>query len=49
MKSDFEVIVAGAGPAGALNAALLARGGHRVLLLDKHSFPRDKICGEAVP
>lgn len=48
-KGDHEVIVVGAGPAGALTAALLARRGRRVLLLDRDDFPRDKICGEAVP
>ncbi len=35
MKADHEVIVAGAGPAGSLTAALLARKGHDVLLLDR--------------
>ncbi len=35
MKSEYEVVVAGAGPSGALNAALLALEGHDVLLLDK--------------
>jgi len=49
MKSVYEVIVAGAGPSGALTAALLALEGHDVLLLDKSDFPRDKVCGEAVP
>lgn len=49
MKSDYEVIVAGSGPSGALTAALLALKGHDVLLMDKSVFPRDKVCGEAVP
>lgn len=49
MNSDYEIVVAGAGPSGALTAALLALEGHEVLLLDKSGFPRDKICGEAVP
>lgn len=37
--------VIGAGPAGALTAALLARRGVEVTLLDKQSFPRIKVCG----
>ncbi|MBO9539461.1 NAD(P)/FAD-dependent oxidoreductase [bacterium] len=45
---EFDAIVVGAGPAGALSAMLLARQGHRVLLLDKARFPRDKICGGAL-
>src|SRR5215475_7724267 len=43
MKVD--VLVAGAGPAGSATAIHLARGGARVLLADKASFPRDKPCG----
>jgi geranylgeranyl reductase family protein len=46
--SEHEVIVVGAGPGGATAAAALARAGRDVLLLDRHSFPRDKICGDAV-
>jgi flavin-dependent dehydrogenase len=37
--------VIGAGPAGALAAALLAKRGVGVALLDKASFPRHKVCG----
>jgi menaquinone-9 beta-reductase len=48
MKSEREVIIAGAGPAGAFTAALLAAQKHDVLLLDKEQFPREKICGDAV-
>ena len=46
--SEHEVIVVGAGPGGATTAAALARAGRDVLLLDRHSFPRDKVCGDAV-
>ncbi len=49
MKEDYEVIVVGAGPSGAMTAILLARYGHNVLLLDKQNFPRNKVCGDAVP
>ncbi|MBI4514863.1 MAG: NAD(P)/FAD-dependent oxidoreductase [Deltaproteobacteria bacterium] len=43
----YDVIVAGAGPAGATAAYYLATGGKRVALLEKASFPRDKFCGDA--
>ncbi|MCH7809235.1 MAG: FAD-dependent monooxygenase, partial [Chloroflexi bacterium] len=36
--SAYDVIVAGAGPAGSMAARLLAKGGARVLLLDKQRF-----------
>lgn len=48
MCDDFDVIVAGAGPAGSSAAAHLARSGHQVLMLEKSSFPRDKACGDGV-
>lgn len=43
-----EVIVAGAGPAGAWAAARLARAGVRVRLLDRARFPRPKLCGDTL-
>ena len=41
----YDVLVVGAGPAGSATAIQLARGGARVLLVDKARFPRDKPCG----
>ena len=46
---EHEVIVVGAGPGGATAAMALAQKGYDVLLLDRKDFPRDKICGDAVP
>jgi geranylgeranyl reductase family protein len=43
-----EVIVVGAGPAGSVAAAVLAKQGCQVLLLDKAKFPRDKVCGDGI-
>jgi len=41
----FDVLVAGAGPAGSATAIHLARAGASVLLVDRAEFPRDKPCG----
>jgi len=41
----YDVVVIGAGPAGATAAKVLAEKGINVLLLDKQSFPREKPCG----
>ena len=41
----FDVLVVGAGPAGAATSIHLSRSGARVLLADKARFPRDKPCG----
>ena len=46
--ATYDVIVAGAGPAGSTAARLLAQRGASVLLLDKKRFPRDKPCGGGV-
>ena len=44
----YDLIIAGAGPAGCACAITAARSGARVLLLDKDRFPRHKVCGEFV-
>jgi geranylgeranyl reductase family protein len=43
-----DVIVVGAGPAGAAASIELARSGASVLLLEANSFPRDKTCGSGL-
>ena len=44
-RETWDVVIVGAGPAGALSACLLARRGYRVVLIDHAQFPRDKVCG----
>jgi menaquinone-9 beta-reductase len=46
--SSCDVLVVGAGPAGSACAQQLARAGFKVLLVDQHEFPRDKVCGDAL-
>src|SRR5438132_3885802 len=43
-----DVVMVGAGPAGAVAATVLARAGVRVRLIDRAAFPRDKLCGDTV-
>lgn len=43
---EVDVAIVGAGPAGSTLAALLARRGLSVALIDRDDFPRDKLCGE---
>ena len=43
-----DVIVVGAGPAGSATAAYLAMAGLDVLLLEKTTFPREKVCGDGL-
>src|SRR5437016_10484388 len=43
---NVDIAIVGAGPAGSTLAALLARRGHSVALIDRDAFPRDKLCGE---
>jgi menaquinone-9 beta-reductase len=43
-----DVVVVGAGPAGAATAIELARAGRDVLVVDRARFPRDKCCGDGL-
>ena len=43
-----DVVVVGAGPAGAAAAVTLAEAGADVVVVDKARFPRDKICGDGL-
>ncbi|SPE19953.1 Geranylgeranyl reductase [Burkholderiales bacterium] len=44
-NGSFDVLIAGAGPAGAYLGYLLARQGIGVAIIDKSPMPRDKVCG----
>lgn len=47
-RPDTDVLIIGAGPAGASVAVRLARLGWRVTLVEQASFPRQKVCGECL-
>jgi len=47
--SQYDVIVAGGGPAGSTAATILAQYGHRVLLLEKQRHPRFHIGESMLP
>jgi flavin-dependent dehydrogenase len=44
----WDVLISGAGPAGSVAATVLARAGARVLIVDRESFPRNKLCGDSI-
>jgi len=46
--NDYDVIIAGAGPAGTSAAIHLANNDFKVLLLEQKKFPREKLCGEFI-
>lgn len=48
MTDEYDAIIVGGGPAGSAAAARLAMAGARVLLIEKASMPRAKLCGEFV-
>src|SRR5881628_945990 len=45
---DVDVLIVGAGPAGAIAGLVLARAGARVRIVDRAAFPRDKLCRDTV-
>lgn len=45
---EFDVIICGAGPAGSTSVLSLKNSNLKIALIDKETFPRDKICGDAV-
>ena len=47
--THYDAIVIGAGPAGAVAAHELAKGGAKVALIEKQTLPRHKTCGGGIP
>src|SRR5436190_15159155 len=47
-SGDADVIVVGAGPGGSSAAYWMAAAGLDVLLLEKATFPREKVCGDGL-
>jgi menaquinone-9 beta-reductase len=48
LNSKYDVIIAGAGPAGTSAAIHLAMANFSVLLVEQKEFPRHKLCGEFI-
>ena len=48
-SAAYDLVVCGAGPAGAIAAAHAAMAGLRVALVEKHRLPRHKPCGGGMP
>ncbi len=46
MAGRFDVVVIGGGPAGSVAGRCIAEAGYSVVLVEKHVFPRETICGE---
>ena len=44
----FDVAIVGAGPAGSSAAAFCAQAGLGVVLLERETFPREKVCGDCL-
>jgi geranylgeranyl reductase family protein len=47
--NTYDVVIIGAGPAGCACALALHGSGLKVALVDKETYPRDKVCGDAIP
>ncbi len=45
---NSPIVILGAGPAGAATALKLSQLGIKCVLIDKATFPRDKICGDGI-
>lgn len=44
----IDALIAGAGPAGSIAGLVLARAGARVVIVDRETFPRPKLCGDTL-
>lgn len=47
-KKEFDVLIAGTGPAGCSAALNLARAGLSIAIVDRLTTPGDKVCGDAL-
>lgn len=47
-KTDFDVIIIGGGLAGLCNAIHLSKFGKSVLIIEKNTYPKHKVCGEYI-
>ena len=48
MNNKYDIIIVGAGPSGTSAALYASRLGLKTIIVDKSTFPRDKICGDAL-
>ena len=48
VEGHSDVVIVGAGPSGCAAGIVLARAGWHVTVIDAASFPRDKVCGDAL-
>ncbi|TVQ91077.1 MAG: NAD(P)/FAD-dependent oxidoreductase [Deltaproteobacteria bacterium] len=48
MASTPDILIVGGGLAGSVTAIHLARRGHSVLVIERGTFPREKVCGEGM-
>ncbi|GAC1408881.1 MAG: geranylgeranyl reductase family protein [Actinomycetota bacterium] len=48
MSESFDAVIVGGGPGGATAAYWLATFGRKVLVVDRATFPRDKVCGDGL-
>lgn len=45
---QFDVVIIGGGPSGTSTGAMLVKKGYSTLIIDKHTFPRKKLCAGGV-
>ena len=49
IEEHYDLVILGSGPAGASCALSLRDSGLRIAIIEKQTFPRDKVCGDAIP